>query len=317
MSLTIMELRLLRGLVAGKSVDDLGAEFGMDAFGVVRTVRAAEARTRLRLATMDGRRLIATPVAEHIAYAANRLVAQMNGLDQFVSALRVRQSGPIRILAAHTPVTYVLPSLLGRFLKQHPFVEIQLQGPPASPPEWAATRKNLVELFLGGTYDFAVLPMLPQLPEPLLIESLYDDFAVFFASPKHALFGRPIRTLHDLRDEPVAGMFIETMWAEVAGHLASELFSRPQQITLHSSEAVKRVVSAGVGVGLLLYSAVREEVENGTLSILLAPQAEIFQRSFALVRHPDAASSPLAIELCRFLREQLAAEPAVLAVTTP
>lgn len=305
MSLTVMELRLLRGLVAGKSVDDLGAEFGIDAVGVARVLRAAEARTRLKLVTIDGRRTIATPVAEHIAHAGERLIAQMNGLDQFISALRVGQSGPIRILAAHTPVSYVLPRLLGRFMRAHPDAEIQLQGPPASPPAWATTRKNLAELFLGGTYDFAVLPMLPQLPESLVAEALYDDVAVFFAGPGHALCGRAGLTLHDLRAEPIAGMFIETMWAEVAAYLTGELFTRPQQMTLHSSEAVKRVVAAGAGVGLLLASAVREEVERGTLRLLVVGQAEIFQRRFALVRHPDAPANPLALELCRFLREAL------------
>jgi DNA-binding transcriptional LysR family regulator len=315
MSLTIVELRLLRGLVAGKSVDDLGAEFGLDAFGVVRAVRAAEARTRLKLVTIDGRRMIATPVAEHVASAANRLVAQMNGLDQFISALRVRQSGPIRVLAAYTPINYVLPKLLGRFMRKHPYAEFQLQGPSASPPDWATARKNLAELFLGGTYDFAVLPVLPQLPEPLLAEALYDDVAVFFASPKHPLFGRGDLTLNDLRDEAVAGMFIETMWADIAGYLAGELFTHPQQITLHSSEAVKRVVAAGVGVGVLLYSAIRDEVERGTLGVLVVPQAEVFQRKFALVRHPDAPASPLALEFCRFLREQLATSTPALPIT--
>lgn len=316
MSLTVVELRLLRGLVAGKSVDDLGAEFGLDALGVARALRGAEAKTRLKLVTIDGRKMIATPVAEHIAHAANRLVAQMNGLDQFVAALRVRQSGPIRILAAHTPVSYVLPRLLGRFMKDHPYAEIQLQGPSASPPAWATTRKNLAELFLGGTYDFAVLPMLPQLPEPLLAESLYDDVAVFFAGPGHPLFGRRDLALADLRAEPIAGMFIETMWADVGDYLAGELFTRAQQMTLHSSEAVKRVVAAGAGVGVLLYSAIREEVERGTLGILLVPGAEVFQRRFALVRHPDVPASPLAAELCRFLRERLATAATPSPLTT-
>lgn len=317
MSLTIMELRLLRGLVAGKSVDDLGAELGIDAFGVTRAVRAAEAKTRLKLVSIDGRRMIATPVAEHIASAANRLVAQMNGLDQFISALRVQQSGPIRILAAHTPVSYVLPTLLGHFMKEHPYAEIQLQGPPASPPDWVTTRKNLAELFLSGSYDFAVLPTVPQLPEALSVEPLYDDFAVFFASSNHALFGSDDLTLIDLRDEPIAGMFIETMWADVAAYLAGELFTRPQQMTLHSSEAVKRVVQAGAGVGVLLATAVREEVERGSLGILVVPQAEVFQRKFALVQHPDAPASPLALELCSFLRERLTTSTAPSSVTTP
>lgn len=311
MSLTAVELRLLRGIVAGKTADELGTEHALDAASVARLLRTAEARCRLQFVKSDGRRLIATAIGEQVAHASDRLMAQMNGLDQFLNALRVRQQRPVRILAAHTPVSYVLPHLLGQFLREHPHEEIQLQGPPASPLEWATTRNNLAELFLGGTYDFAVLPLFPRLPDALVVEPLYDDVVVLFAGPRHRLWAAKGLRLADLRDETIVGMFIESTWTEISQQLVSEQFTRPLQVVLHSSEAVKRLVANGVGIGVLLASAIRDELENGTLRVLVATKAPVFERSFALVRHPAAPVTPIAAELQDYLRAHIRRAAAV------
>jgi DNA-binding transcriptional LysR family regulator len=293
--LTPTDLRILLGLAAAKTQAEIGDELHLEQPAISKLLRGCEARTGLTLVEQTGRRLALTPVGAELAAAGARALATFDDLERLATALRAGTRGRIRIIASSTPGSYVLPPIVGDFLRAFPGASVQVQILPIN---------SLWPVFEAERYDLAVVP-LAGLPAGVVGEPLYNDPIVFFAAPNTPIARRPQLALHDLADELVVGKFNEDHWDRILASLQHRGFRYDRLLTVVAPEAVKRIVAAGAGVGVLLASSVERELRAGRL-VRLPLADDAFEQLFTLARRPNDAISPIAAEFIRLVQRRLA-----------
>jgi DNA-binding transcriptional LysR family regulator len=251
------------------------------------------------LVRQDGRRLILTPAGRELADVAEHILAQFDGLEQFVSALRAGEAGPVRVIASNTPGSYVLPSLIAEFLQTYRGAKVELEISPMS---------MLWQTFGAGSYDYAVAWQ-GQQPPNVLSEFLYEEPIVLVAPPSHPLASARNLRLEDLRGETLVGMFVQGYWGELFHMMERDGFKRAQLIELLTYEAIKRMVEAGVGIGLLFANCVDRELAEGRLVRLNIDDQRLVQ-TFCLVRRPSVPMTPIARQFREFVVNALVKTPA-------
>jgi DNA-binding transcriptional LysR family regulator len=299
MTFNNVELQILVGLAANKTLAEIGEPLYMLQPAVSRALRAAEARAGLQLTERSGRRLILTAAGEEIARSAQRIISQLNEVDDLVQRLQQGESGTLRIVAANTPANYIIPQVLSKFANRFPDVDIKLR---------AASTADLWTVFLDERYDVAVAPD-PAVPSHWPAELLYEDELVLFVSPDFPLASSIEVALSDLSSHTLIGPFFQAHWADMWSRLAAQGLSGQRRIDVMASEAVKRLVEAGGGVGMLYRSAIAREDAEGTLVVLPCP--EISERlRYVLVQRHTHRPLPVTNGFCAMLREMFRPSPA-------
>jgi DNA-binding transcriptional LysR family regulator len=149
-----------------------------------------------------------------------------------------------------------LPAILAELRAQHPGAEIGVTS---------GTSEVLVDQILAGDVDIAFVS-LPVDVRGIKTERLSEDQLVAIASPRHKLAKQRTISAYTLAGERLilgerggnTRRLIDQFFAQagVTLHVAMEL-SRQQ--------AIRRMVEADMGVGIVPLQSVVEEVENGKL----------------------------------------------------
>jgi len=111
---------------------------------------------------------------------------------------------------------------------------------------------------------------------------------VLIVPPEHRWAKRRGIALRELASEPMiggeAGTGTATLLRQAFGEAAAKL---PIRLTFGSTEGVKRAVLAGLGVSIVMESAVREELRAGRLAGLRIDARRI-EKPLYVVRRADA-----------------------------
>jgi DNA-binding transcriptional LysR family regulator len=170
-------------------------------------------------------------------------------------AIRALQKAPLRLGASSNIGIYLLPPLLKRFLQQHPGTELTLtidRNPVL------ATKLENREI------DFALMEWWDGRPG-FRAQPWRHEPMVVIVPPDHPLAARESLTTTELSGLALLGGEA----GSGTGALLKQLFSAGSQpetsLQLGSTEAVKQAVKAGLGISLVMASAVEAEVAAGTL----------------------------------------------------
>ena len=200
--------------------------------------------------------------------------------------------GPLAVGATLTIGNYLATLVVAEYLRLHPASKIQLH---------VANTHSIVEQLTRYELDIGLIEGEANDPD-LLLEPWLDDALVVFCAPHHAL-----ATL----DEITPALLAEQKWiVRERGSGTRALFDRviaralPDlhvQLELEHTEAIKRAVESGLGVGCLSRLALREAFRRGSLIEVKTPQFDL-RRRFYFARHRQRHVSPAAhtfLALCR------------------
>jgi DNA-binding transcriptional LysR family regulator len=298
MLLSPHDLQILVRLGDGMSQSQIGNDLGLEQPAVSKAIHAAEQRLGLSLVHSDGRRVKLTNVGREVAQAAADVLLRIKGFDDLVGLLRAGRLKHTRIVASHTPGTYLLPDVVADFLRSHDDAQVDIE---------VVSMNRVWDEFVSGAYDLAFTPKLP-FRGTVRAEALCTDPVLFFAAPGHRLAGRRDVPFAEMRDALLVGKFSDGYWGRVKADLDQRGCSFAQCVDLDSPEAVKRVVLSGIGPGMLFASALQKELASGEL-IAFTVDGIVHEQTYYLVR-PPTELSPLAERFCTFMRERLGAVPA-------
>jgi DNA-binding transcriptional LysR family regulator len=222
---------------------------------VTARIQSLERELGERLFERSGRSVTLTDAGHaFIPHAQRALTAVQEGADA-IDAVRHGDVGSIRIAASSTIATYVLPAILKRFREQRPRVHVHLN---------TGATEDAVEKLLAGLVHVAICRLSPH-PE---VESLhlYNDDLALVVAPSHPFAKRGRVSLMEAGKEPF--LFFERT-SSYHG-LVYSLFLRqgvaPESVLeLDSMEALKHMVSAGLGIAILPAVSITDEVERGEL----------------------------------------------------
>ncbi len=200
--------------------------------------------------------------------------------------------GPLAVGATLTIGNYLATLVVAEYLRLHPASKIQLH---------VANTHSIVEQLTRYELDIGLIEGEANDPD-LLLEPWLDDALVVFCAPHHALAAL---------DEITPALLAEQKWiVRERGSGTRALFDRviaralPDlhvQLELEHTEAIKRAVESGLGVGCLSRLALREAFRRGSLIEVKTPQFDL-RRRFYFARHRQRHVSPAAqtfLALCR------------------
>jgi DNA-binding transcriptional LysR family regulator len=221
-----------------KQVRELETSLGVTLFDrLPRGLRLTEAG---RLLAGHARRLFA------VEAEAERAIAETKGLSR----------GRLVVGASLTIGVYLLPEILGAFRKRHPQIGLELE---------IANTRAIQQQLLENAFDVAFTEGLVEDPQ-LEAEVFRHDELVAVACPDHPLLSHRRVTAERFCQEPFLMREKGSGTRAVLERaLAARGLSVQSAMSLGSTEAIKRAIAAGLGVGMVSHLAVREELASGKL----------------------------------------------------
>jgi DNA-binding transcriptional LysR family regulator len=251
------------------------------------------ARLQRLEAELGAELLVRLPRGVRLTAAGRTLVPYaeraLQSLDQGTAAVRdlVRGTGGrIEIGAAPAVSTYVLPRALQRFASEHPAVALGVR---------TGHSEGLLSLVLAEQVQIAIVRALRH-PE---IEStpLYEDEVVLATHPLHPFAGDHAVRVEQLGDQELILFDPSSSYHELTSAMFRAAGVAPRGVmVLDSIDAAKRMLQLGLGIALLPRSALRDELEDGSLAAVTVVSTAPVRRQIVAIRRRDAGELGPALE---------------------
>jgi DNA-binding transcriptional LysR family regulator len=263
-----------------ENVSQAAERLAMSQSAASGALRDLEQQFGIRLFDRVGKRLQLNELGRALQPRAEALLEQARELER--SFERHEDLGRLKVGATLTIGNYLAVALIARFMREQPGARVSLEVANTARIAAAVAAFELdVGLIEGELHD----------PE-LEVITWREDELVVFCAPDHALARRRRLTDDDLRAatwilrEPGSGTR-QTFDRALHG-LLPEL---DILLELQHTEAIKRAVEAGLGLGCLSRITLEDAFAAGTLVPLEVPQRD-FSRHFYFILHREKYRSP-------------------------
>lgn len=195
--------------------------------------------------------------------------------------LRERREGRVGELivgAAPAISTYVLPLVLRTFQAAFPNVHLIVR---------TGHSEDVLELVLREQVQIGLVR---DLPHPAVTSTpLYEDEIVLVVHPQHRLAGEPSIAVQELGDERLILFDRTSSYFVLTSAFFREAGVVPRGVMeLDNVDATKKMVEHGLGIAFLPYTAVREELADGSLREVAIQGYEPVRRPIVALRRRDA-----------------------------
>ena len=254
------------------------------------SLKELEQQFGIQLFDRVGKRLQLSELGRQLRPAAERLLGQARAFEQALGGNEV--VGRLEVGATLTIGNYLAVSLIAEFRRRHPLADIALH---------VANTQTIAERVASFELDMGLIE--GELVHPDL-ETLHwraDELQVF-ATPGH-----PLASARRITD---AELKLQRWIVREPGSGTRQTFERAMHgilsdldiaLELQHTEAIKRAVEAGLGVGCLSRISLEDAFRRGTLVPLHVPQRD-FSRELYLILHRDKFHSATLrrwLDVCR------------------
>ncbi|WP_353065079.1 LysR substrate-binding domain-containing protein [Tunturibacter psychrotolerans] len=226
---------------------------------------------------------------------ADRAAETMVEARRALAALNDETVGPLRLGASTTVAQYLLPRILGAFLKQYPQVKLSLVSGNTEQIVEAVTEKKVALGIIEG----------PAMRREVKTEPMTQDEMVLIVSPNHAWAARKGGEIEqkELAKVPLLlrerGSGSRRVVERALKKVGLPLRSLQVAMELDSTEAIISGVEAELGVGFVSRWAVGKVLRLGTVRVVAVKGLEI-RRDFSFVRLAGAEMTGAAAAFQRF-----------------
>lgn len=200
--------------------------------------------------------------------------------------------GLLKVGATLTVGNYIATLLIGAFMKQHAECQIQLH---------VQNTNTILQQVANYDLDLGLIEGNCQHPD-LEVEPWIDDELVVFCAPDHVLARKQHVSIADLLAETwilrELGSGTRETFDHAMRHHQSALKIR---LVLEHTEAIKRAVESGLGIGCISRLALRDAFRRGSLVPIEMPTLDL-RRQFMFVWHRKkylTASIRAFLDYCR------------------
>ncbi len=249
---------------------------------VSQHVRQLEEELGVKLLERGGSGVEITPAGEVVLGFARKASRLSQEVFAALARLEGQPGGELKLAASTTVAQYVLPRMLGLFVKENPRIRLSLRsGNTERVTDWVAAGEAELGIIEG-----------PATRKEVAVERFLEDRLVLIVARGHAWAGRQPVALEALAAAPLLMREQGSGTRRVIERALRKAGIRLRQLNiameLDSTEAIVAGVEAGLGVGFVSEWAIRKELRLGTLAVAEVAQLEI-RRSFSLIRLPGPA----------------------------
>jgi DNA-binding transcriptional LysR family regulator len=235
-------------------------------------IRSLENEVGARLFDREGGKVTFTAAGRVFEPFAEHVLQCHAHIGTTISELHRSPRGEIAISANEATSLYVLPSVFAQFKREYTRVSLKIVR---------ADRAKTIESVLSREVDFGIVS-LPVKDARLLIDVIHKDEVVLVAPNAHPLAAREQVTLPEILQYPLL-LPKQGRQRDQLDELFRSHDAQPRiAMEVESSELLKRLVAAGLGMGFLPRAVVSADERAGLLRILRVEGLRI-SRELALV----------------------------------
>ena len=289
MHFTLRQLQIFAAIARHGSVSAAAAEVSLTQSAASTALAELERQTGKRLFDRIGKSLRLNEQGRSLLPKTVELLDRAAEIDDLL--LGHEAIGNLNVGATLTIGNYLATLIVAEFLQRHPQARVRLEVRNTS-TLLAALASHEVDLGLvEGDCHHPELEVVPWI----------DDELVVFCAPGHALAGRKA-SLPKLLAEPwilrEPGSGTRDTFDHAFRHHLPQLSVR---LELEHTEAIKRAVESGLGLGCISRLALRDAFRRGSLMEVRTPTLDL-RRTFNFVWHREkfhGAGLRAFLELCR------------------
>lgn len=296
MDMDLWQLNIYCKVIELKSFSKAGDAVYLTQPTVSSHMKALEDHFGTRLIDRLGKEAVPTKAGELLYEHARRLIALKDETETALAEFQGKIRGRLVIGGSTIPGGYILPEIVGAFIKGYPEVRVSLI---------IGDTEAVIDGILKGELELGIVGAKTEDRQILQKKFMEDQMRLIIPgdhkwakenriSPK-ALFTEPF-----IMRERGSGTLksIQMSLSEIGIRLEDlHIIAR-----MGSTQAVIQGIKSNVGVSILSTVAVKEELLRGSL-IALDVEGLTLRRSFYLTTHTHRTSSPLCSAFKKFLTE--------------
>ena len=283
MAITLKQLQVFVAVAQTGNVTQAAGHIALSQPATSQALAELEDQINLKLFDRIGKKLVLNDDGRKLYPKALALLDGARDFEQRDETVN------LRIGASTTIGNYVLPGLIGNFIARSPGSHLELS---------VGNTRDVIEAIHNFQVDFGFVE--GQCLDPAIETAIWrQDELVVFSAPDHPLAQKQNLTATDLASARWVLRERGSGTREVLEHLLGQHVTLAQPVLdLGNSEAIKRVVTSGVGISCLSREVVGEALRSKRLVELPTPFLTLTRPLFVL-RHRQKYMSD---GMRRFLR---------------
>jgi DNA-binding transcriptional LysR family regulator len=292
MHYTLRQLEVFLAVARTQNISRAAEALAMSQSAVSGSLSDLEGHFDIQLFDRIGKRIQLNEFGRALRPRAEALLEQAVDLE---NAFRNHTDiGRLQIGATLTIGNYLAVELMARFMREQPDAQITLE---------VANTQEIVNKIVNFELDIALVEGELSHSE-LEITPWHEDELIVFCSPQHPLAVKTSLTDSDL---------LEATWIlREMGSGTRQTFDRAMHgllphlnimLELQHTEAIKRAVEAGLGIGCISRVALRDAFRRGSLIPLTLPHRDLHRHFYFIIHRHKYRSAGIQrwLELCRSL----------------
>ncbi|MFZ5967797.1 MAG: LysR family transcriptional regulator [Bacillota bacterium] len=250
---------------------------------ISQTIQEIETMLETKLFDRINKRLYLTPQGKIFLNYTRRILNLYDEAIQTVKEMHNLSGGQLRIGASTTIGIYILPEIIGKFLKEYKKIDISIV---------VENTRHITEMLLDNSIDFAFVEGPVSSPE-IIVENFCDDELVFITAYDHPWNKSDYIHSLELSQEKIIMREEGSGTREVfETALRSNNINYEIAFELGNTEAIKKAVEAGLGISCISQRCIMNEVATKRLSMFRLSEAKIMRQLY-LIYHKDKFLSNL------------------------
>ncbi len=281
--ITLRQIRYFLALAKSRQYLLAARHLGISQPSLSIQINALETALNARLVERRRSGLILTPVGREVVVQAEKILREIERLKHLAGQSKDDLSGTLRLGSSPTIGPYLLPHVLRQLHFAYPELKLVIRdGPP----------RALVEDLVAGQHDI-ILSQLPLPEEDIRVRALFDEPLVLAVARDHRLAHRK----HVQRVE-LAGESLLSLNSTYALHRMMTVLAQNtgavfrEDLEGTSLDALRQMVSLGMGVTLLPALYTNSEVGDTKSDVVILPIRPKLRRSIGLAWRVTSGRPP-------------------------
>lgn len=243
-----------------------------------------------------GKKVYLSEAGKVLKTYADRIFAELKNAELSVRELSAIKRGTVRLGVGATTLTYQLPKALGEYNRRYPQIElIVLTG----------TTERLLDLVSSQSIDLAIVMGAHRVSGNLNMTPLQSEELVVILNAEHALARKNMLDPTDLLAMRLILYEKHTIMQSTIESYFRAMDIEPKiSMELENIEAIKSLVSAGIGASIVPVCCVNK-IEQRSMLRVLRVRGHLMERRLALVTLKTdllpGAIEKLSAQIIRFL----------------
>lgn len=261
---------------------------------VTARIQALERDLGETLFQRNGRGVRLTEVGESFLPHAQRVLKALQDGRDAVRSLGRLEVGTLRLGAAPTISTYVLPSLIKQFRERYPGLEVSVRTEYSD---------QIAQMVLSDEVQMGLERAITH-PDVVTVPLYHDEVALVVA-PDHPFTAQGTVTVQDVSQRRLIMFNRGSGYYTLVHNALREAGALViPTMELDNMEATKKMVEEGLGIAILPKVAVDEALANGKLCEVTVAGMKMPKREIALIYRRGRPLSSAAEAFARLLEER-------------